>query len=164
MVIVVKSPYADDETRTKLVAKIIEEFIQGNWDAVRTTVGVDDVAWGKFGNQMLESGKEITLRAYSIFENVKRLDLHGNRREYLETLVIDIYILNNEIDTQRDPRAIAIMKWLDELFIRFEGVSFRGIYEMEYRGARVESDPVRDNMTRVKATVDVRYIIDKVDI
>jgi len=164
MVLTVKNPFTDDETRAKPVEKIIEDIIESNWDAVKTTVNVDDVAFGFFGNKILQSGKEITLRAYSIFEDLPPIDITRNRREYFHTLIIDIYVLSNERDDQRDPRAIAIMKWLDELFIIIGDVSQRGIYEMNYRGARMDPDPESSNITRVKAMLDLRYILDKVEV
>src|SRR5678816_3156090 len=106
MPITVTSPYGDDETRTKEVSKIIEEFIEGNWNV--TGVSVNDVAFGRYGDELLQTGKDITLRAYSIFENVRRMTDNGSRWEYLETIVVDIYVLNNEDNSARDPRAIKI--------------------------------------------------------
>src|SRR4249919_1467297 len=111
MTIIVTSPYSDDETRTKEVSKIIEEFIESQWAV--TGIPSSDVAFGRYGNELLQTDKDITLRAYSIFEDVKPMTINGSRLEYLETIVVDIYVLNNEDLSARDPRATKIRKWLD---------------------------------------------------
>jgi len=162
MTIIVSNPYPDDETRTKEVSKIIEEFIESQWAV--TSIPASDVAFGRYGNELLQTGKDITLRAYSIFEDVKRMTINGSRSEYLETIVVDIYVLNNEDLSARDPRAIKIRKWLDGLFVMRQGDMPKGIYEVDYRGARPESDPFNPNITRIKATMDVRYILDVVEV
>ena len=162
MTLVVSSPYGDDETRTKEVSKIIEEFIESQWAV--TGIASSDVAFGRYGSELLQTGKDITLRAYSIFEDVKRMTINGSRNEYLETIVVDIYVLNNEDLSARDPRATKIRKWLDGLFAMHQGDMPKGIYEIDYRGARPESDPFNPNITRVKAVLDVRYILDVIEV
>ena len=73
------SPYGDDETRSKEVSKIIEEFIESQWAV--TGVASTDVAFGRYGSELLQTGKDITLRTYSIFEDVKRMTVNGSRSE-----------------------------------------------------------------------------------
>jgi hypothetical protein len=163
MTITVQSPYQNDETRTKEISQMVEEFIASQWDETKTTVPASDVAFGVYGNRILQIGKDITLRAYSFFENAQRMNIDGSRWRYTESLIVDIYVLNNEIDTGRDPRAIAIKKWLDELFIIWQGKMVKGIYELTYRGARIDNDVESTSITRVKSTVDVVYIMDIVE-
>jgi hypothetical protein len=162
LAIIVTSPYTDDETRDKEVAKIIEEYIENQWAV--TGVASSEVAFGKFGDELLQTGKDITLRAYSIFEDLRRMTVNGSRWVYTETIVIDIYVLNNEDNSARDQRATKIRKWLDGLFTIHQGDMPKGVYEIDYRGARPESDPFTTNLTRIKATLDVRYILDIVEI
>ena len=161
MTIIVNNPLPGSETETKEISKIIEEFIEAQWAV--TGVASSDVAFGKYGDELLQSGKDITLRAYSIFEDVRRMTDNGSRWLYTETIVIDIYVLNNEDNSARDPRAIKIRKWLDGLFTINQAGIPQGIYEIDYRGARPESDPLTTNITRIKATLDVKYIIDLVE-
>jgi hypothetical protein len=162
MAIIVTSPYGDDETRDKEISKIIEEYIEAQWAV--TGIASTDVAFGRYGNELLQTGEDITLRAYSIFEDLRRMTLNGSRWVYTETIVIDIYVLNNEDLSARDPRATKIRKWLDGLFTINQAGIPKGIYEIDYRGARPESDPFNPNITRVKATLDVKYIMDIVEI
>jgi len=162
MTIIASNPYPDDETRTKDISKIIEEFIESEWDI--TGISITDVAFGRYGNELLQTGKDITLRAYSIFEDVKPMTINGSRSEYLETIIIDIYVLNNEDLSARDPRATKIRKWLDGLFVMRQGDMPKGIHQVDYRGARPESDPFNPNITRIKVTVDVRYILDVIEV
>jgi hypothetical protein len=163
MPITVQSPYGDDETRFKEITVMVEEFIELNWDPVKTTVPVTDVAFGVFGTQILQDGRPITLRAYTFFEDARRMDVSGRRWRYQENVIVDIYVLNNEINSGRDPRAIAIKKWLEELLITWQGKMVKGIYELTFRGTRLDNDVRASNITRVKAEVEVVYIIDIVE-
>lgn len=161
LVLTVKSPYADDETRTKEISKILEEFLYANWDQTATTVSRNDIAFGKRGDQMLETDKAITLRAYSFWEKVTRLTVDGSRREYEEGQMIDVYVMDNENnDGGRDSRAVAIRKWFDKIFSLYQGTPLKGIYELDYQGAGLSVDPFKGNVTRVKARLFVRYILD----
>lgn len=164
MTITVQSPYSGDETRSKEITVMIEEFIEDNWNQTRTTVPVTDVEFGVFGTQILQAGKPITLRAYTFFENATRMDIDGHRWRYEEGVIVDIYVLNNETNLGRDTRAIAIKKWLDELFIIWQGKMVKGIYEMTLRGTRLDNDVEASNITRVKATVEVVYLMDIVEV
>lgn len=164
MTITVQSPYGDDQTRSKEITVMVEEFIEDNWNQTRTTVPVTDVEFGVFGTQILQSGKPITLRAYTFFEDAKRMDIDGHRWRYEEGVIVDIYVLNNETNSGRDTRAIAIKKWLDELFIIWQGKMVKGIYEMTFRGSRLDNDVEASNITRVKATVEITYIMDIVEV
>lgn len=159
-----QSPYGDDETRTKDISKIMEEFIETNWDQTKTGVVVTgangQVAFGVYGDQILQSGKPITLRVYPFFEDVVSLDVANRRQEFVEYLTIDVYVLNNALMRQRDSRAVAIKKWFDELFITRAGNIPKGIYDLQYRGSRVDIDVENTNITRVKARIDVRYVGD----
>jgi hypothetical protein len=164
MVLTVKNPFPDSETETKEVTVMIEEFIEQEWDQVRTTVPVTDIDFGVFGTMILQSDKPITLRAYTFFENAERMDVSGHRWRYQENVIVDIYVLNNEDNSGRDPKAIAIKKWLEGLFITWQGKMVKGIYELTFRGTRLDNDVRASNITRVKAEVEVVYILDIVEV
>lgn len=164
MTITVASPYVGDETRQKEITVMVEEFIQQEWDPVRTTVPATDVAFGVFGTQILQDGRPITLRAYTFFEDARRMDVSGHRWRYQENVIVDIYVLNNESNSGRDPRAIAIKKWLEELLVIWQGKMVKGIYEITFRGTRLDNDVKASNITRVKAEVEVVYILDVIEV
>lgn len=163
MTLTVSSPYIDDETRSKEITVMLEEFIEQEWDPAKTTVPVTDVDFGVFGTMILQSGRPITLRAYTFFEDARRMDVSGHRWRYQENVIVDIYVLDNESNSGRDPRAVAIKKWLEELLITWQGKMVKGIYEITFRGTRLDNDVRASNITRVKAEVEVVYILDIVE-
>ena len=54
---VLVSPYPDDLTRTEDVPKIIEDWIEEKWDEEATTVPKEEVAFGKYGDELLQVRK-----------------------------------------------------------------------------------------------------------
>ncbi len=101
----ITSPYGDDQTRTKQIPKILEEFITANWNQTKTGVAVGDIAFNTTGDKILHSSKDITLKAYNIFKNITPLDVSRRRRRVVETVIIDVYVLNNNDDAAREETA-----------------------------------------------------------
>lgn len=158
-----RSPYPDDETRTRDITKILEEFIHDNWDVQ----GIDpdnDVAFGKYGDELLQTGKQITLRCYTFFTS-RDSNIYGRRRWFYEDGInIDVYVLNNDRDDQRDPRAIKIMKWLEELITSHEGDMTKGIDKILLRSSDLRSDPFNSRLTHAVVSVMVYSIGDLVEV
>ena len=88
---------------------------------------------------ILQSGKSITLRCYPYFSNTIKLTLNGSRTEIIDSVMIDVYVVNNNLtnnDIGRDPRAVKIAKFLNDLFIVNQGTHYKGLYDFMAQGSR----------------------------
>lgn len=154
------SPYPDDETRTKLTEKIIEEFIEANWDNTRAGVDKAKIAFGKHPTDLLTTDKPITLRCDWFY--TKRNIMGPTRTEFIDWHKIQVYVNNPELNTGRDPRAVKILKYLEEMIITNQGDMPKGLYEWILEESGVRPDPEKRNLSVVEITAHVKYIADKV--
>lgn len=164
MVLTVTSPFGDDETRTKDICVILEEWISDNWDETATGILKSAIKFGFSGDQILQSGKNIVLRCYTFFSTRDRLTVDGGRWEYSDSIYIDIYVLNNNLATGRDPRAVKMMKFIENLCLIHQGDSSKGIFNIKLKSSTMDQDPFKTNLTHVKIGVVVNYIADIINI
>lgn len=163
MTTIVTSPYPDDETRTSDICVVLENWIKDNWDETGTGILKTDIKFGYAGDQILQSGKNIVLRCYTYFSTRDRITIGGNRWEYVDNIYIDIYVLNNNLQTGRDPRAVKMMKFIEGLCLIHQGDSSKGIYEIKLKNSVMDLDPFKNNLTHLKIGVVVTYIADVVN-
>jgi hypothetical protein len=166
MTITTQSPFgADDLTLNTDIGKIVEQFIQEKWNV--SDIPSTDVKWGYRGDMILQSGKGITIRAYPYFQRKNRLALDGSRYEFIESVMIDCYFLDNniaEINAGRDPKAIKVLKFLDSLFLINQGSHYKGIYDFKPLDGVIKPDDVKKSITHLMFRLEIRYIIDVVNI
>jgi hypothetical protein len=163
MTVIVSSPYLDDQTRTDDICILIENWIKDNWDETATGILKTDIKFGYAGDQILQSGKNIVLRAYVFFSTRDRMNVGGSRWQFTDSIYIDIYVLNNNLATGRDPRAIKMMKFIEGLCLTHQGDSTKGIYEIKLKNSVMDQDPFKNNLTHAKIGVVVTYIADVVN-
>lgn len=157
-----KSPYQDDnQTRTKTIGEILEKWIEDNWNV--EDVPVDDIAFGKYGDELLSSGKSITLRCFTFHTLRNPYTVEWRRWDYQDAVNIDVYVLNNERTDGRDPRAIKTMKWLEELIADKENFPV-GIYEKKLFSSDLRADPINTRFSHAVVAVLVKYLADVVEV
>lgn len=166
MVLTTQSPFGgSDETKTKDTGRIVEELIEDNWNV--SGILASDVKWGWRGDMILQSGKSITLRCYPYFSNTLKLTLNGSRTEIIDSIMIDVYVINNNLtnnDIGRDPKAVKIAKFLNDLFIINQGSHYKGLYDFMSQGAEIQGDITNKNITHVMKRIQTRYVLDVVNV
>lgn len=163
MTLITRNPLSGAETNSKDTGRIIEEFIQEKWNV--TGIASTDVKWGWRGDMILQSNKSITLRCYPFFSNMVKLTLNGSRTEITDSVMVDVYVANNNLinnDIGRDPKAVKIAKFLNDLFLINQGTHYKGLYDFNSDGATIEGDIVNKNITHVMKKIQTRYILDVV--
>jgi len=162
MTLKVQSPYLDDEIRVKGIEKTIEDWIYDNWDIA--DIPVTDIAFDKKGTQILQSGKSITLKCY-VFHNIfSRFDISGQKWTHRDSINIDVYVLNNNKNDSRDPRAIKILIFLKDLIMINQRTVFKGIFQLDPISANIQDDPFKNNLTNVSVKTNVTYNWNIVDL
>jgi hypothetical protein len=163
MVLKFKSPYPDDETRTKKASKVIEEWLKDTWDLA--DINVNDIGFGIPLNLMDQSGKDIILKVTTFHNSTERWIYGGGRYRFTDNMLLDCYVVDREANIGgEDPRAVLIQKYLDEKLAINQSESFRGIHTIEIRGSTITPDDVRNDLSRVMIRMDVVYLADIVDV
>jgi hypothetical protein len=162
MVIKLKSPYNDDETRTKRVAKVVEDWIKDNWSL--SGIDVDSIGWGIPLRLMDQSGKDIILKINTFHSSMKPYVYGGGRWMFTDNMLLDCYIVDRESNMGGDdPRAVLIQKYLEEKVIINQSESVKGIYTLTPKGFNITPDDVRVDLTRVMGQLDAVYLADVID-
>jgi len=151
------SPYPDDLTKTVDIPELVEQFIKDNWDETKTTLASNKIGWGKWGSAILSSGFQATLRADVLLGTRQSRDI-GNARWRFEDIVnIDVFVMNNSTTISRDPRAMKIQKFLEELFPVNQAKDYHGIYTMTLRQSLPMADPNYPNIDRRRIQISCIY-------
>jgi hypothetical protein len=153
----ISSTYPDDQTRTTDIPELVEKFIKDNWDETKTGIASNKVGWGKWGSAILSSGVQATLRADVLMGTRQSRDLGGARWRFEDIVNIDVFVMNNATTVSRDPRAMKIQKFLEELFPVNQAAEYLGIFTMTLRQAFPMSDPSAPNIDRRRIQVSCIY-------
>jgi hypothetical protein len=163
MTIKVQSPYIDDETRSKGVGNLIQDFIKDNWDV--EGISLDDVKIGYDSSNILQSGKTITLKAYPYSSLEDKWEISGQRRLFRDAVQIDVYMQDNNLKYgNNDPRAVKILTFLRDLFIINQRDLQRGIFQVEKIFDNIEKDPIKKSITHIIFQIRLFYLWDMVNI
>jgi hypothetical protein len=85
-----ENPGLSTEIRSKTAARIVQEFLEANWDY--SEVAAASIAWGYPGSLLgTRSGKSITLRCMPVIEMNTKEDAPRRVMRFVETVRIDIY-------------------------------------------------------------------------
>ena len=165
MVLTIQSPFSDDETLTGDVGQLVEQFIKDNWSV--SGILTTDIRWGYGGDQILQSGKNIVLKAYPYFQRKTPITINGSRIEVVDSILVDVYTMNNNLPNDligRDPNAVKILKFLDSLFLINQGTHYKGIYDFKPADGVIQPDEVKKSNSHLMYRLEVRYIIDVVNV
>lgn len=165
MPIKLTSPYPDDRTRREKVSDILLQWIKDNWNdtwSLTNWVIKNDIAFFEHPTDNLKSKATATANAYSFWTGRRRMTPDGNRIEYVDKVKIEFYIEQPKKNYGgRDPRAVNIQKYLEEVITVFQGDMPFGIYEMNLEESDVRDDPAERNRNIAYALVEVKYIADR---
>lgn len=164
MTLTVVSPHGDDETRTKGIEQLLEDWIESKWNI--QDVPVTDVKFGQKGTNILQGGKPITLRCWTYFAPTARMDIGGQRWVKSAAVQVDVWVMNNNTSLAgREPRAIKILTFLNDIFMINQGNIEKGIFQVdEIINGHISEDPYKNNLTHVIFQLRLNYIWDIVDV
>lgn len=164
MVLGLKSPYNDDETRIKDAAKVLEKWIEDTWDNTRSGVNKTDILFGKKPEDMMTFNKEICLRCYTFYGKRDSGNYGNGRLIMIDSTNIEIWVMNNEDLSGYDARAIKIWKYIEEWLWVHYGDDHKGIYEVKLINAGLKPQPEKRNLTNPVILVEITYFADKLDL
>ena len=156
MVLTVVSPFGDDETRSKGIEQLLEDWLESVWNV--TDVPASDVKFGQKVSGILQGGTPIVLRCYVYSSLTDRMDVSGQIWTNRDAVQIDVWVSNNNTNlASREPRAIKIMTFLKDLFIINQGNMPKGIFQVDLLSANIQEDPFKNNLTHVIIKVRLTY-------
>lgn len=165
MALILKNPYNDDQVILDGdSSKVVEQFLHEGLTA-NPIVGIDednDIAWGEYGQEILSSGKPITLRCFVYLQDSNRLTPDGHRYEFIDNMNIEIWVQNPDSIGRygRDPRGFKLMNWIREFIITNQNNEYKGIHELRWRFGNIENDSVKPDLTKVRLTIQSIYVGD----
>lgn len=165
MALILKSPYSDDEVLTDGdSSKVVENYIKEQM-ILNPISGIDPetkIKWGEYGQEILSSGRPITLRCWVYLQDSQPLTPGGGRYQFTDNMNIEIWVVNPDSIGRygRDPRAFKLMNWIREFIIVNQNKEHKGIFELRWRFGNVENDSVKPDLTKVRLTIQSIYVGD----
>jgi hypothetical protein len=162
-----QSPYPDAEIDTKDIGQILEEFIQEKWgfpsdpEDPDFVLGftVDDVAWGAAGTKMDKRRKNITLRAYQFFSDIRDMVLGGHVNDYFELWRIDIFVRDAPTTTSRSPKLFKVLKHVEKIFLENKtGLQEKGISSVNLYSSNQIENPDSEDIYHGVTSLELRYV------
>lgn len=166
-----QNPYPGSEILTKDIGQILEEFVASKWgfpsdpEDVDYVLGLtaDDVGWGVAGTKMAKAQKNITLRAFQIFSDVRDMAIGGHVNDYFELWWIDIFSRDAPTTTGRSPKLHKILKHVESIFLTNKtGLQSKGISSVNlYKSTPVEN-PDSEDIYHGIVGLELRYVMNMV--
>lgn len=168
MALILKNPYSDDEVLTTGdSSKVVEALLRSELlaDPISGINSETKIGWGEYGQEILSSGKPISLRCSVYLQDSERLTPGGYRYQFTDNMNIDIFIVNPDSIGRfgRDPRAYKLMHWIRQFIITNQNKEFKGIFELRWRFGNIENDSTRPDITRARLTIQSIYVGDIVE-
>ena len=159
MTLIIKSPYPNAEVTTKDIGEILEEFIADNWSLSDTGLTEDDVGWGAAGTKMSKVQKNITLRVYQFFDDIRDMALGGHMNDYFDLYRIDIFVRDVATTTGRSPKLFKILKHVEHMFLLNKtGLQEKGISSVNCYNSQPIENPDSEDVYHGVISLEIRYI------
>jgi hypothetical protein len=158
-----QSAYPGSDIETKDIGQILEEFIAANWGLIDSGLTVSDVGFGVAGTKMLKVQKNIVIRAFQIFSDIRDMVLGGHKNDYFELWWIDIYVRDAQTTTSRSPKLLKILRHVEHLFLENKTkLQEKGISSINcYKSTPIEN-PDSEDIYHCVIGLELRYITDLV--
>ena len=154
----IQNPYPGSEVETKDIGQILEEFVESEWSLVDSGLTVNDVAWGAAGTKMVKRRKNITLRAYQIFSDIRDMALGGHTNGYQEFWRMDIFVREPPTTTSRSPRLYKVAKHVESIFLENKtGLQSKGISSVNVYQSNSVENPESEDVYHWVISLELRY-------
>lgn len=158
-----QNPYPGSEILTKDIGQILEEFLQDQWTLSDTGLTENDIAWGGSGLVLEKRRKNITIRAYQIFMDIRDMALGGAKNDYFELWRIDVFVRDTKTTTERSPKLFKILKHIENIFLSNKtGLQSKGISSVNLYNIQPVENPDSDDVYHGVCSIEIRYVMDLV--
>ncbi len=156
-----QSPYPSAEILDTDIGQILEEFIEDNWDL--DDVESDKVGWGVSGMKMEKRRKNVVVRAYKFFSDIRDMALGGHLNDYFELWRVDVFVRDVTTTTSRSPKLFSILQHIEKIFLENKtGLQEKGISSVNcYQNQQVEN-PESEDIYHGFISLEIRYVTELV--
>jgi len=166
-----QNPYPGSELETTDIGEILEEFIETNWgfpsdpedDDYEAGYTVSDVAWGGAGTTMAKRRKNITIRAYQIFSDIRDMAIGGHTNGYQEFWRVDIFVREPPTTTSRSTKLYKVAKHVESIFLENKtGLQPKGISSVNVYQSNSIENPDSEDVYHWVISLELRYVMNLV--